>query len=219
MVDSIRGSAGRQLKRLQLFPTETTKKALQAEPRPVGILVVPHGDIRCLPGSHKNDFSCSAERQLKNLPTDTKSGGRPEASAAAVGIRDELERFGLVAWGEIEALTPSLNDVLGLHFAELRRKKRDWRLRALLAFDRYEVPRAEKGEVRGLRIVSHRCRLVDRDNLVGGVKFLVDGMKRAGFIFDDSPAVLRLSVTQEQVRTKRDERTIVGLYFGTEARE
>lgn len=150
--------------------------------------------------------------------SDTGSGGLPEASAVDVGIRDGLERFAFVAQAEIESLTPSLNDLLGVHFAELRRKKRDWHWRALLAFNAFEIPRAEKGEVRGLRIISRRRQLVDRDNLVGGVKFLVDGMKHAGFIFDDSPAVLRLSVTQEQVRTKRDERTLVGLYFGTEAR-
>jgi len=155
---------------------------------------------------------------VKSRPTDTRSDSVPGVPVD-VGIRDGLERFRFVAWGEIEGTTPSLNDILGVHFAELRRKKRDWRLRVLLAFDRYEVPRAEPGEVRGLRIVSRRRQLVDRDNLVGGVKFLVDGMKHAGFIFDDSPAVLRLSVTQEQVRTRREERTVVGLYFGTEARE
>ena len=131
------------------------------------------------------------------------------------GARPPWEQdFALVAHGEIAAVTPSLNDLLGLHFAELTRLKRDWRMRALLAFDRYEIPPAEEGEVRGLRIVSMRRRLLDGDNLVGGAKLLIDGMKAARFIFDDSPAVLQLNVVQYRAQSKKDERTIVGIYFG-----
>tara|TARA_B100000676_G_C17868557_1_gene727274 strand:- start:319 stop:690 length:372 start_codon:yes stop_codon:yes gene_type:complete len=47
-----------------------------------------------------------------------------------------------------------------------------------------------------LEIVSYRKRLLDYDNLVGGVKQLLDAMIDEGYIWDDSPKYLDLRVKQ-----------------------
>lgn len=56
-------------------------------------------------------------------------------------------------------------------------------------------------------IVSFRCRLLDADNLVGGTKYFTDGLRYAGLISGDSPDKITLSVRQEKVRLKEEERT------------
>lgn len=50
--------------------------------------------------------------------------------------------------------------------------------------------RAFMNEPRGLRIVSYRRKLMDNDNLVGGMKPLIDALKKTRLIFDDRPTML-----------------------------
>lgn len=57
-----------------------------------------------------------------------------------------------------------------------------------------------------VRIKSFRVKLLDTDNLVGGAKYFLDGLRYAGLIPDDSPDKITLEVTQEKV-TKNEERT------------
>lgn len=57
-----------------------------------------------------------------------------------------------------------------------------------------------------VRIRSFRCKLLDPDNLIGGAKHFVDGLRYAGLIPDDSPDKITLEVTQEKV-AKNEERT------------
>lgn len=61
-----------------------------------------------------------------------------------------------------------------------------------------------------VRIRSFRCKLLDPDNLIGGAKYFVDGLRYAGLIPDDSPDKIILEVTQEKV-TKKEERTEIGI--------
>lgn len=56
-------------------------------------------------------------------------------------------------------------------------------------------------------IVRHGKRLLDADNLVGGIKPACDGLKDAGFIADDSPAHIDLHVSQT-LTTARQHMTI-----------
>ena len=56
-----------------------------------------------------------------------------------------------------------------------------------------------------LNIVSTRKRLLDYDNLVGGCKQLIDALADEGFIWDDCPRFLHLSIEQ----TKGDEATFI----------
>lgn len=60
-----------------------------------------------------------------------------------------------------------------------------------------------------VRIISRRVRLCDPDNLVGGVKHLVDALRIAKIIPEDDPTVLSLEVSQEKVKTFAKEETLV----------
>lgn len=60
-----------------------------------------------------------------------------------------------------------------------------------------------------VRIQSFGCRPLDIDNLYGGVKFVVDGLRYAGIISGDSEADIELHVSQTKVKTKAEERTEV----------
>lgn len=70
-----------------------------------------------------------------------------------------------------------------------------------------KAQRKEVGQSRTrVRIVSRRRRLLDPDNLAGGSKYLIDGLRYAGLLKDDSPDYISLIV--EQVKCgKGEERT------------
>ena len=69
----------------------------------------------------------------------------------------------------------------------------------------------ESGGIRKHRvsIKSKRVNLLDPDNLVGGCKHLIDSLRLAGIIPEDTPEALELSVSQEKVSSYRDEETQV----------
>jgi hypothetical protein len=48
------------------------------------------------------------------------------------------------------------------------------------------------------RIYAGRCQAIDRDNLVGGVKALVDAIVREGVVHDDGAEWLELHVQQDR---------------------
>ena len=58
-----------------------------------------------------------------------------------------------------------------------------------------------------VRIQSFRTRFLDPDN--SGVKYLIDGLRYAGIITDDSTRHIILSVYQVKVKTRAEERTEV----------
>jgi hypothetical protein len=58
-------------------------------------------------------------------------------------------------------------------------------------------------------ITSYRRRLIDIDNLCGGSKFLIDALRYAKLIPDDSPEHITLEVRQEKVAQKSQEGTLV----------
>lgn len=64
-----------------------------------------------------------------------------------------------------------------------------------------------------LRITRFGCRLLDPDNLQGGVKPLVDCIKESGLIWDDSPDWLELDVRQQKVARKDEQRTEVEIIW------
>jgi len=91
--------------------------------------------------------------------------------------------------------TPSLNEIQGHHWAWAATNKETlgWYLAA--ALNRIQpIPRA-KGK-RTLAICRHGKGSLDRDNLVGGCKWLVDAIKQRGLILDDCDASCHLVVTQ-----------------------
>jgi len=61
-----------------------------------------------------------------------------------------------------------------------------------------------------VRITSYRNQLLDADNLAGGSKYLIDGLRYAGLIPGDSPDQIELQVRQVKVK-KSEERTEIEL--------
>jgi hypothetical protein len=73
-----------------------------------------------------------------------------------------------------------------------------------------EERNAEGGDDRHrVRIISKRVRICDPDNLVGGVKYLVDSLRGAEIIPEDDPTSITLEVSQEKVKTYKEEETWV----------
>lgn len=61
-----------------------------------------------------------------------------------------------------------------------------------------------------LRITRRSARLLDADNFAGGCKPLIDQIRYAGLIPDDSPDKVEITFIQEKVK-KAEEETIVEL--------
>tara|TARA_R110002051_G_scaffold136385_1_gene209045 strand:+ start:421 stop:780 length:360 start_codon:yes stop_codon:yes gene_type:complete len=64
-----------------------------------------------------------------------------------------------------------------------------------------------------VRIKSSRSRLLDTDNLIGGVKYFVDGLRHAGLIHDDREEDIILEVSQTKVSKKEKEKTEIELIY------
>lgn len=62
-----------------------------------------------------------------------------------------------------------------------------------------------------VRITSYRRRLLDPDNLIGGAKYFVDGLRYAALLHGDRQDEIKLEVVQERVFTKSEERTEIEL--------
>jgi hypothetical protein len=70
-------------------------------------------------------------------------------------------------------------------------------------------PRKEKGEERiTVRITRSSTRLLDADNFAGGCKPVIDQLRYAGFIPDDSPEKVEITFTQKKVK-KGQEGTLI----------
>ena len=114
---------------------------------------------------------------------------------------------------EIAEVTPSLNQLVRMHWAK-RRKLRPqyaWAVRAAasdagwaVGGDMYPVL-APKMQV---RITSYRAKTLDYDNLVGGMKPLVDALKDACLLRDDSPEWANISYVQV---AGKERKTVVEL--------
>lgn len=63
-----------------------------------------------------------------------------------------------------------------------------------------------------VRIKSVRSRLLDPDNLVGGVKYHLDACRQCGAIPDDAPHAIKLEVSQTKAASKLDEKTIIEIF-------
>ena len=73
-----------------------------------------------------------------------------------------------------------------------------------------KAPRTNEHSPRyALRIISHRVRLIDPDNLCA--KAFVDGLRHAGLIPDDSAAILDYRVEQQKAKTKKEQFTEIEL--------
>ena len=107
---------------------------------------------------------------------------------------------------ELPIKIKSLNITSRMHWAA---KKRDKQMYALLVrhqMRRRKIPPAKKTK-HTLTIISYRKRLLDKDNLYGGCKQLIDAMCDEKLIYDDSPEYLDLKV--EQYKSKEETTMII----------
>ena len=93
------------------------------------------------------------------------------------------------------------------HWAVKRKSKQIWALFVRNQMKFNKIKKAETGEKFKLTIISYRKKLLDYDNLVGGVKGLLDACIDEELIWEDSPKYLDLVV--EQYTSKKYETIIL----------
>ena len=91
--------------------------------------------------------------------------------------------------------TPSLNEIQGHHWAWAREQKSVIRWALASALNRIKPISKAEGK-RKVVISRHGKGILDRDNLVGGCKWLIDAIRERGLILDDCDASLYLVVEQ-----------------------
>ena len=63
-----------------------------------------------------------------------------------------------------------------------------------------------------LEIERFGIKLLDEDNLTGGLKPVIDGLVRLGFVADDTPdVIIQTNYHQTRVPTKPEQRTVITL--------
>lgn len=88
----------------------------------------------------------------------------------------------------------SQNKWVGRHWSVKHKATKDWETEIFAALNG-KIQKA-KGKMK-LKVQSYRKRLLDEQNLWGGLKPTLDAMKRLGLIVDDSPKWLEMSVGQK----------------------
>tara|TARA_Y100001963_G_scaffold159563_1_gene263782 strand:- start:2581 stop:2946 length:366 start_codon:yes stop_codon:yes gene_type:complete len=96
----------------------------------------------------------------------------------------------------LDVTIKSRNVLDKLHWAAKSRLRDEYIALIKSEMVRKKIPKAKESSYYTLEIVSWRKRLLDYDNLVGGCKQLIDAMKHAGFIYDDSPQYIKLMIKQ-----------------------
>jgi Holliday junction resolvase RusA-like endonuclease len=106
---------------------------------------------------------------------------------------------------ELPQPTPSLNQTRGEHWGRKTRRRNSYQ-----RFLTMTTRQAHKsGPARRLvTITRFGPRELDTDNLIGGAKTLLDAMKRAGLIWDDSPEYVEV-IYQQQRSSRKEARTVI----------
>ena len=115
----------------------------------------------------------------------------------------------------IDKPTESPNELLRMHWSKRRKLQKDYDNRVLLAISQteYAIKYAEEGEKRDVTILRWGRNLLDPDNLVGSVKMLIDSLRHARLLWDDTPACMELDVRQK-IDRKRPRTEIYIIYGG-----
>jgi len=94
--------------------------------------------------------------------------------------------------------TKSNNELVRMHWAAYQRHRRE--MDAIMQAERRKVGllTAVGGERRKVVITRYGPRTLDHDNLVGGVKPLIDALRGAGVIWEDDPTHIDLEVHQRK---------------------
>ena len=93
------------------------------------------------------------------------------------------------------------------HWAVKRKSKGIWALFVRNQMKLNKIREAKEGERFKLSIISYRRKLLDKDNLYGGIMGLLDACIEENLIWDDSPKYLDLDV--DQYTSKKYETIII----------
>lgn len=108
-------------------------------------------------------------------------------------------------------LTPSLNVTTRRHWKDRTKELETWRI--LIAAARGELKRWERPKWPRVRLTIVRMTvqpIEDTDNLVGGMKQLIDALVLEGyFVSDKEAAIGRPDIRQVKVRHRKDQCTVV----------
>lgn len=125
---------------------------------------------------------------------------RLSVSPPPLGGEMETRRRSEDSWTfTLPMVTPSLNQVRKMHWAQVKRDKDALAWMLVSALNKIpNVPRATGP--RRLIIVRHGRKALDLDNLAGGCKSLIDVIKERKLLVDDSPTHCVLEFHQETTR-------------------
>lgn len=113
-------------------------------------------------------------------------------------------------------VTQSANKLIRTHWAKRRRIQHGYEIALIASGVRDEAFQAKKGEVRRIKFNVFRRSLLDRDNLIGGLKPLVDALRHVGVLSDDTEALLKWEDPEQiPVREKALEATVIYIWKET----
>lgn len=102
---------------------------------------------------------------------------------------------------EIPRIPPTPNDLLGCHWRHRQRNQKLWRDEVFYAMRAAGYLGERIAWKRAKVTIDRRSRgELDPDNLVACVKPIIDGLRYANVIENDTPQHLELVVTQERTR-------------------
>ena len=101
----------------------------------------------------------------------------------------------------------SRNQLDKMHWAEKRLLKKQYALLIRHKMKKKSITKWGSVPRLDLIIVCHRKRKLDFDNLVGGLKQLIDALHCEGFIFDDADDYVKMHISQVKDDDERIEIT------------
>lgn len=111
---------------------------------------------------------------------------------------------------QIPEASPSLNEFIKAHWNKYSAMRRHWSMLVLVAKTEAAVGTVvnwtpyPKSRV---RIIREGLKLLDEDNLKGGTKPVIDGLRDQRLIIDDSPEHMVLEVVQVRISKPQYPRT------------
>jgi|TARA_Y100000310_G_scaffold173163_1_gene173293 hypothetical protein len=119
-------------------------------------------------------------------------------------------------WGK-SAIVPTLNKSLRGHWSITHKQKKKWTWIFKHYMDQDQIPKAMEKATYFLLIRSYRKRLMDKDNLYGAHKWMIDALIGSGFIYDDDIDHVSLTVEQKKGTKKAGEeiKTVIERYLLT----
>lgn len=103
-----------------------------------------------------------------------------------------------------------------MHWAEKHRWTDAWKEEVYYSWREHELYQEMKDELPMKKpivfITYYTCHPMDRDNLYGSAKPVIDGLTEAGIIRDDTEDDITLKVIQKRISTKKEQRVEIKVW-------